>query len=187
MRGCLCLFLLCLSCGRMPLLGHVPAGDAAATDAATAAEEVGADLAGDSVPACKSLSLARLPDPSVLSCPPSLTTPECASSDRDAVVVRSSACLRSWEVVPFQCAVWPSPPIGDELILLRAQSCADTITINRALRCADHIEIDYTDDTGCEPCRKDGSSWRLFTLPLDSLPVIATSTYAPHPCLAPGP
>lgn len=191
--------ILCLSCGlRMPLNathtreGRMPSptGDAAIADVALADTPTGADadrghpdrgipadasVDGNGPGTCSPLPVTSLPEPSYAACPASSAAPACAANDVGAVVARSAACVAAWEAVLFQCVMWPRPEAKEEFVVLEVPDCADSISIEAALACEDHIEIRYVIMGTCWACTGYRSTTRVFSLPLDTRPVIATS------------
>ena len=142
-------------------------------------------LAADGSSSCTPLAATALPDPSVTACPATEATAACAASDVGAVVARSEECIGSWGAIPFQCSYWPIPPAGQEFVVLTVSDCSFGIYIESVLACADHIEIDYIESGTCSACDGMHSTMRMFSLPLDVRPVIASGRIEMPPCILP--
>jgi hypothetical protein len=211
MRGLVLVALVCLSCGRKTALPQgaldaqpnvVATGGSDASEAAKRdtwlppdAAGIGADLdaapdlplATDGKVGCSPLLVTWLPEPELTMCPPSEEPAACGGDDVGVVVARSSACVRAWGAVPFQCTLAPEPKPDEEIVIVEVPDCLDSVAIETALACADRIEIVYMITGACQACDGKRSTWRAFTLPRDSRPVIATSHFVMPPCPPPPP
>jgi len=136
-------------------------------------------------PGCVPLLPTRIADLDPRLCPPSSTPAACGGSDTGAIVARGDACAHSWGDILFQCVVWPAIPPGQEMLVLEASNCLDTIEIQSARACDDHIEVSYAEYLACEACGGQQSPLRAFLLPLDPRPVIATRRSIPTSCPPP--
>jgi hypothetical protein len=199
--------ILCLSCGFRTALNDtrardggmpLPTADAAIADAVLADTLNSADadrgLADRGIPAdtsvdgdgpgtCSPLQVTWLAEPDYAACPASSAFAACAASDVGAVVARSAACVYAWGGVPFQCTVWPRLEANSEFVVLTVPDCMGNVLIEAALACEDHIEIRYVVMGTCGPCDDKRSNMRIFSLPLDPRPVIATGRIEIPPCI----
>ena len=71
----------------------------------------------------------------------------------------------------------------EEFVVLKLPDCEDSISIEAALACDDHIEIRYIIHGACTACAGSRSNMRVFSLPLDPRPVIATGRTEIPPCI----
>ena len=172
-----------------------PTGDTRASDGQGPADAFPVDLNSapdvirpdEATAGCTSLPVTWLDEPSAIVCPPSAATSACAANDVGAVVARSSECLSSWGLIPFQCIMWPSLDDAQEFVVLKVEDCNGTIQVMSLLACADHIQIEYYELGTCSSCNGQRSYLRVLVLPRDARPVIAVSLGGIFPpCLPPG-
>ncbi|HJX53713.1 MAG TPA: hypothetical protein VJ801_13180 [Polyangia bacterium] len=142
-----------------------------------------ASVDGDGPGTCSPLSVTPLPEPSYAACPASSAFASCAANDVGAVVARSTACVDAWGAVPFQCVGWPSLKATEEFVVLTVPDCMGSVWIEAASACEDRIEIRYVIMGTCGACDDKRSNMRIFSLPLDPRPVIATGRIEIPPCI----
>jgi len=188
MRRLLIIALAALACQKSGLQMAEP--DASGTVAGTSAPSPDSPGSPDQAvlpdaSGCVPLLPTRLADLDPYLCPPSAAPAACGGGDTGAIVARSDACTRAWGDIIFQCVLWPAIPPGQEMLVLEASNCLDTIEIQSARACDDHIEVSYAEYVACEACGGQQSALRAFLLPLDPRPVIATRRLIPTPCPPP--
>lgn len=178
--------------------GGVPAGTGGSVSIADAGGVGGAPATGGVVAGpdadphdvglagCTPLPVEWLEEPRPNACHP-IPNPACYPAiDVGAIVARYGACLVSWGVPPFQCAVWPSLGDGQEFVVLTVEDCSYNVSIESLESCADRIQVKYLVQGTCSSCDGKRSKYRVLVLPRDARPVVAVSQgIVMPPCLPP--
>jgi hypothetical protein len=139
---------------------------------------------GQDVTACQPLAYSHFsPWTGPSYCPVDPSLPECASSDRGAMVYRDEACALATLEAHSDCGPWQRP-LDSEFVFLKDPfgGCNWPITIDSVLDCGDHVDINYSVTEPCQTCDGIAPSSVMLIIRDDPKPVLATAALVRERC-----